>query len=649
MNRRVSTRVLEDAGDVIRDVNLVDVSASETLAAAEHDPTGTVAWRPALASTNYYQFLVKTRDKTAGGHVTTHQLETILGKLNRAYPRSVTASGRMIRTALSLPPGSTVTMRQALQFTLQRWAAEFTWLTWATLPELTVQTSSGTITPVVEALALRQPPNGKRSARQWLDEFLGLFAGYVLRVNTTGQLVIVPPPTGAPTLTLPASKIITLDRSVSFDNIINRATVQSNVWAHEPTEFSHPVTISAASTNPDAQAWVGNGTAPPGRDRSGFTALPNFTEGDTPVVIPVPLHEDVIPSLGTVFLDVHVDGYHRTWDAVEGAHVTAQWFNQNVGFFQEGVLTEDAQEGDTVLRVAPLEQPLLNGTEIFFPHRGSSIPVTVRAYVSGNHARGATTINLASPAPGLPALTGDVARGTAFLHSRIQFSTGWDVVSQASTGPNTLAYRLSMDTSPEGVLTLEWMPPLNLSHRDPLNPQDEFEFGIRVAIRAYTYNWTRTSNQVSATFGDATNPGQVSDLPGFVDSQGDFGIIERTLPAGFVNLSVDDSMAIAQAYVRANMHPRERVTLEVTPDLPIKPSDINKLVHVAPLGAEAVIESWEHTEMFDNTSASVTTRVTGVLTGDAEPVNPGLMSFSRAFNREFSGGLHSPQRPWWEE
>src|SRR5690625_3373018 len=140
MSRRTNTRVLEDAGNIIRDVNIIDVSASETLATAEHNATTPVTWVPAGQAASLYQFRVKSRTEDNGN--ITHQLETVLGRLSRVHPRSVLASAERMNRFVHNTFAEQATMSTVIEFIFQQWQNEFPWLNWATIPTLRLQTRS---------------------------------------------------------------------------------------------------------------------------------------------------------------------------------------------------------------------------------------------------------------------------------------------------------------------------------------------------------------------------------------------------------------------------------------------------------------------------------------------------------------------------
>ena len=595
MNRRVSTRVLEDAGDVIRDVNLADVSASEALAASEHSPTTPVQWRPAaFPGGHLYEFRVKTRQRQDG--VVVHQLETMLGRLSRIFPPSVLATAHSISRHVLGTTTDTVTLATAVEFTLREWQEQLPWLTWATIPTLRVQTSTGWITPRIEALAIRQEAGRERSARAILDDLLNLFTGYVLRINPAGQLVIVPPPTSSIAVTLQPSKIISVAPATTFDDVVNRATVRSQQWEYQASPLSENVTTSvSADYQPAIDGVTGSG------QRTGFQHLGTYVGGASSLPLErVPTSPGALPGFRW-YADVRYDLSGRRWDEEIGWETyTAR--NVDVARFQEIVVREMSEAGTTQLFVEPLAKPIASGAQLHVP--GHSTPMTL----TSNASRGSTSIVVNN-------ISEDVPRGTIIPHSLFSQGTavaGSVVVPILTGGGPTASLNVGFSALGFNVLWFDLRltgPP----HPDFPEIEHTYQVGVRAAVTIRGWNWTQGRTSIEATFGDATNPEHVSAEPGFVTSQNEFGVLSRTLNAGYLNLDTDDALSIAQAYVRANMRAKDRVDLEITPDLPIRPEHINRRVQLQHSGQVVTVESWERTEMFDNTSAAVTTRVTGVV------------------------------------
>jgi len=131
-----------------------------------------------------YTFWIKT--KSWRGGLVNYTGETVLGRLDDLEPPTLALVGPF-------------TARQALTKMLDHFqSAAGGWLTTAALPELLVPTAVGPYAPTIKALVLKQAdpndPTAKRTtALEWLQQFLGLFEGYVLRANQAGELQIVPP------------------------------------------------------------------------------------------------------------------------------------------------------------------------------------------------------------------------------------------------------------------------------------------------------------------------------------------------------------------------------------------------------------------------------------------------------------------------
>ena len=290
-----------------------------------------------------------------------------------------------------------------------------------------------------------------------------------------------------------------------------------------------------------------------------------------------------------------MDEYVREWDEQAAEWDVSAYNNQERAHLQQLTLVGGASADDTTLEISPLERTLPSNSPIWFPEGVTAITV-------GTHNAGATTL-------AIQPLSGDVQGPVTVPVSRAYSVTGG--YFHVATLPNA-PYRLSVRPTGAGGWQVRWD---NLDLYDP-SPTG-YQRSVRFAMRFWVIDWAPTNTEISATFGRADKPDQVSALPGFLTSQSQYGIVERTLDAGIVNLDMEDAMSIAEAYVAANMKPRSRLTLEMAPGQPVLPTDINRRL-VVPNNAggtsPVIIESWEHTEMFDNTSASVTTRVTGVLT-----------------------------------
>lgn len=131
-----------------------------------------------------YTFWIKT--KSWRGGLVNYSGETVLGRLDDLEPPTLAQTGPF-------------TARQALTKMLDHFqSAAGGWLTYAALPELLVPTAVGPYAPTIKALVLKQAdpndPTAKRTAAlEWLQQYLGLFEGYVLRANQAGELQIVPP------------------------------------------------------------------------------------------------------------------------------------------------------------------------------------------------------------------------------------------------------------------------------------------------------------------------------------------------------------------------------------------------------------------------------------------------------------------------
>jgi len=131
-----------------------------------------------------YTFWIKT--KAWRGGLVNYTGETVLGRLNDLEPPTLAQVGPFTAT-------------EALAAMLAHFQqAAGTWLTYAALPELVVQTDVGPYAPIINAVVLKQAdpndPTAKRiTALDWLKQYLSLFEGYVLRANQAGELEIVAP------------------------------------------------------------------------------------------------------------------------------------------------------------------------------------------------------------------------------------------------------------------------------------------------------------------------------------------------------------------------------------------------------------------------------------------------------------------------
>lgn len=618
MSRRTNTRVLEDAGNIIRDVNIIDVSASETLATAEHNATTPVTWVPAGQTASLYQFRVKSRTEDNGN--ITHQLETVLGRLSRVHPRSILASAERMNRIVHNTSSEQATMNTVIEFIFQQWQNEFPWLNWATIPTLRLQTSAGAVTPTVEAIAIRQEPGRERSARRILDQLLSPFTGHVLRVQGN-QLVIIPPPTTT-TLTLSNNQITSIDREVHLDDIVNRATVRSRQWANTPAKITSGATFGVSANIPSLISQI-SGTG----NRTGFEDLGTdvHTSGQWGGSRLLHMEPEVLPAM-MFFVDIRVDRFMRRWDG--SAWQTQFPKNMQIGFYQELSLTEDVESGSSALQVAPLEHPIPEGARILMPNFTTSV-------VSATANAGATTINVGNVNGGFP-------RGTVIPHSRISMDARPPVNQFLGTNEFIVDIGTSGNTDePWARLQLNW-DGQNLRVRwTALRLQGpEYEDAIRAVITVHGWNWEQTRTEITGTYGVTGHTDSATNA-----SQSQFGVIERSIDAGFVNISPETALAIAEHFVRANREPRERITVGMTPHLPVRPQHLNRRV-MLPGGVPVIVEAWEHAEMFSNTTATVNSSFTGVIHAAGEPTDPGDPGdrhFSHDFDKSFAGGLDSPQ------
>ena len=159
-----------------------------------------------------------------------YSYETKLSKLARTVPPA------FLRRATGVIAGrDSLTGREWLEALFAAWAARYAWFTFKPVPRMLLYAPDGPLEPLLEAMSIPQEGDG-RSMRAILDDVLGVFAGYTLRVDFENDVVLVPPPwheAAELTLELSYADLYTLPQpEVDALSMINRATVRSQAYEY---------------------------------------------------------------------------------------------------------------------------------------------------------------------------------------------------------------------------------------------------------------------------------------------------------------------------------------------------------------------------------------------------------------------------------
>lgn len=575
---RFRSSIQETAGEILRGVSAVDVSANEAFP-VRNIPIGGYLHFHAATERERPTHLFEVAKRLQEEHTDSYQYATLLGRLSRHYPAQILVS------AQSVTGRATMTAREALQYVLERWQEQAPWLVWAELPEFLISTSDGLLNLETQALALLQDEARPRSMRDILDEFLSIFVAYVLRANSAGEIEFVPPPWVAQEMpyVIEPQDVYDLSRlgEIDYTDIVNRASVRVRRWEFQAGhEVMQPASIGVTGGNPLTEGhdpkWEGS---PDGELWLGNADIYTATQYTWPAV------PDVLLGTAEIVLDMDIESRveYRGTSRRGVTDPAIVWSSQ----YQQVQLTAAAAEGATELETHPLEYPLATGRRILF----GDVAAVVASDATANAA--SVTVQPLSVAQPLGAV-GDTSRAHVTLDggNRRVANTKWHFqVHGLTTDPTGVD--VWMEGHSNGEILVSFRPG-EWGFDGGYGAGGQVRAAFRIVMRGLGQSWQQSRTSEAATFGREDDDAVVA---GLLRSQSEFGILEKTLNASFFSPTLDQAMQIAQAYVRANMWPVERFQVEQGPAMPVFPDDINRLVRL-PNDAEGTVESWEYADQF---------------------------------------------------
>lgn len=220
------------------------------------------------------------REENRSADLVAYTFRTPLARLAEVQP---------VQPLLSAAPlGQPYTAKQALELILNHWktAEGYNWLDWVPLPEIYIRGLEGNIAPTLEAVTLipADNPDQRKTAQEWLEEFLGAFEGYFLRDTTDGKLELVAPywaASTAPVVTLSGDDLLEegQGRVIPFTQTYNRATVSNKPWT-----FGDAVEVVTASETPAGATSIALQQAPSDPLPSGSSVAFQLVDGSFVVV-----------------------------------------------------------------------------------------------------------------------------------------------------------------------------------------------------------------------------------------------------------------------------------------------------------------------------------------------------------------------------
>lgn len=246
---RLRSSVSEDAGSLFQatQATAVEMGVSEAFPYGSALPSGVLrpfseALTPELTAQRYYPLPTRNLEM-----LVTVDGETNLGRMARTIPGSV------MRPAASIPGNvnGLVTAQQAIQYIVNLWAAEHTWLVFEPIPDLRIMLPEAIADPrqyyldnpaagilTIAAITIQQAEQQRRSMREILDEWLEIFTGTIVRQTSRGTIELVPrvgpdAPDGV-AATLTWDDLLALsDGEDDPSGVTNRARVTSQGWGWE--------------------------------------------------------------------------------------------------------------------------------------------------------------------------------------------------------------------------------------------------------------------------------------------------------------------------------------------------------------------------------------------------------------------------------
>lgn len=240
---RVRSHVSEDAGSLFQATQAVAVESavSEVFPWGTQLPPGTPrvfreALTPEDVALRYWPIPTRNAEMLVAV-----EGETNLGRMARVYPSPV-----MTRVA-DIPghSGDTMTAQEAIAHVFSRWAEEFPWFEFEPVPDLRLlvpeavgdprqhyldNPDAGVVT--IEAIAIPQDTENRRTMREIVDEWLSIFPGTIVRQTSGGLIELVPRvgPDAPDAAALQLEWRDVLEMSDGEDDprgVINRARVES--------------------------------------------------------------------------------------------------------------------------------------------------------------------------------------------------------------------------------------------------------------------------------------------------------------------------------------------------------------------------------------------------------------------------------------
>lgn len=592
---RYRSSIQETAGDILRGVSAVDVSASEAYPVLQRGVGDSVDFYPATQWGRATHKLTVTR-QLAEEHTKAYQYGTMLGRLSRTNPPQILVDAQEVISKNSM------TAQEALTYVLTQWKATHPWLDWEPIPklELGILDSEGKwVEPNTRALALLQNEDRPRSMRDMLDEFLSIFSGYLLRANSSGKLELIPPPWAtdarAP-LMVSNHDVYDLSRTADrdYESIINQATVRVKPWGYQPGQpVMQPAEFSVTGWSEGDEAAEVKEIDPTYSATSEGIWLGADQRGEATLTPEWPPLEGLLVGTDAVHLDVKLKGrfgwQRQPFATIErGISPLTLYSGSDTTEYQVVEVGEEASQGAIQLEVLPLVYALPVGRRIAF-ERGA-----VR--VSEAAEAGAETLKVDALPMGLSvAERGDTSSLALSLDGKehLVLSTRWYEDQKSRTYETKLWARSAGD----GNIQLRWEGKNGL----------RYEWGsggvIRLAILATLDGvgqvWQQDRITYGATFGTVTDDLENDDikLPGVAASQSAHGIREATINASFFSPTLEEAGQIAQAFVAANLSPIERFEVEQGPRLPVYPDDMNRMV-ILSNGVTGQVEAWEYSDSF---------------------------------------------------
>ena len=568
---RLRSNVQESAGDILTGLKAVDVGASEAFLLRTLPLGSPIAFESVLRPGAPLYAFYPVR-KLAEEALDQYAYETKLSRLSRTNPPAF-----LRRAPEVIENREALTGQEWLTALFGVWAGAFPWFTFKPVPRMLLNAPDGPLEPELAAMSVAQ--SEPRSMRAILDDVLGVFVGYTLRVDADNDVVLVPPPwhpDAANALELSYADLYTLPLGeVDALSVVNRATVRSQGWEFiEEQEVAPPsYLVRHSQSQPILTELHTTGAAAQGATYVPTQDLPEGLEAGYKLTFVTPAGENVVVTIAS---EASFNNNGITTEPLPAALP-----DRSVADFSP----RDREEvGESLWRFGSDEGGVLVG--------GDELDITfhLRMYESDRVIRPSGYWDLT--------LQYDVLETVKLKRQKTQV-----IERRHAQGPD-MVFRVALTWSERGV-------DVQVLYFSTGEPAEDSRYAYRLDLNAHGAKWGRSQKTVSATWGEEN----ISELPGAQESRDTFGEITATLQSDTFPLDAEQCLQVARGLVAANLHPKKRYALEQSTwnAFLIGGDVIGRKVRL-PNGEEGVVESVDYADAFEFDAAFVASSFEVVVT-----------------------------------